>query len=74
MKTFLIIFCSFTLMASLAAFAYNSDKGAPKQKDGISELPQAVNDSVVQRGKYLVSKMNYTDQDLQAIFVYLNNR
>ena len=61
-------------MASLAAFAYNSDKGAPKQKDGISELPQAVNDSVVQRGKYLVSKMNYTDQDLQAIFVYLNNR
>lgn len=73
MKTFLIIFCSFTLIAGITALAYNSDKGAAKQKDGISELPQP-NDSVLNRGKELVSKMNYSDQDLQAVAAYLNKK
>ena len=73
MKTFLIIFCSFALIAGITFFAYNSGKGPARQKDGISELPQA-NDSVLNRGKELVIKMNYSDQDLQAVAAYLNKK
>ncbi|HWI94066.1 MAG TPA: hypothetical protein VNT20_22485 [Flavisolibacter sp.] len=73
MKMFLILFCSFTLVAGIAAFAYNSDKGPAKQKDGISELPEPT-DSVLNRGKELVSKMNYSDQDLRAVAAYLNKK
>jgi hypothetical protein len=74
MKKFLIIFCSLSLISSATLFAYNSDKGAVKQRDGISELPQPVNDSLFQRGKYLVDKTNYGKEDLEAVAVYLNNR
>jgi hypothetical protein len=74
MKKFLLIFCSVTLVIVLAIFAYNSDKGPAKQKDGISELPQPKNDSLLQRGKYLINKQKYNDQDLQAIAAYLSNR
>ena len=74
MKTFLIVFCSFTLIATTTVFAYNSDKGPAKQKDGITELPSPAIDSVLKRGKELVSKLKYSDEDLQAISVYLNNR
>lgn len=73
MKTFLILFCSFTLVAGIAAFAYNSDKGPAKQKDGISELVQQ-SDSVFNRGKELVRKTNFSDQDLQAVAAYLNKK
>jgi hypothetical protein len=73
MKKFLLIFCSVILIIVLTVFAYNSDQGPAKQKDGITELPQP-NDSLLQRGKYLISKMNYSNKDLQAIEVYLNNR
>ena len=74
MKKFLIVFCSLTLITVLTVFAYNSDKGPARQKDGITELPQPKNDSLFLRGKYLIGKTNYTDQDLQAIELYLNNR
>ena len=74
MKTFVIVFGSFTLMAIATVFAYNSDKGPAKQKEGISELPQPATDSIIKRGKELVSKMNYDDKDLQAISVYLKSR
>lgn len=74
MKTFLIVFCTFTLMATLTIFAYNSDKGPAKQKDGISELPFSSNDSLSKRGKYLISQSNYSEQDLKAIAIYLNNK
>ena len=73
MKTFLIIFCSFTLTAGITALAYNSGKGPAKQKDGISELLQQ-SDSVFNRGKELVRKMNFSDQDLQAVAAYLNKK
>jgi len=73
-KKFLIIFCSFALIATLTVFAYNIDKGPAKQKDGISELPHPVNDSLFQRGKFLTEKMKYTKEDLEAVAVYLNNR
>lgn len=74
MKKFLLVFCAVTLVIVLTVFAYNSDKGPAKLKDGITELPQPQNDSLLQRGKYLVSQQNYSDQDLQAIAAYLNNR
>lgn len=74
MKKFLIVFCSVILVAVISIFAYNSDKGPAKQKDGITEWPLSKNDSLLARGKYLVNQMNYNDQDLQAIAVYLNNR
>lgn len=74
MKTLLIAFCSFVLIASITLLAYNSDKGPAKQKDGIAELSQTATDSLIQRGKVLLSKTNYTDQDLQAIAAYLNNK
>ncbi|MBO9683925.1 MAG: hypothetical protein J7502_14880 [Flavisolibacter sp.] len=74
MKKLLLIFCPATLITVLALFAYNSNKGPSRVKEGITELPQPKNDSLLQRGKYLVSKMNYSDQDLEAITVYLNNR
>ena len=74
MKTFLILFCSFTVMAVITVFAYNSDKGPSKQNDGITELPQPSNDSLSKRGKYLVSRTNYSEQDLKAIAAYLNNK
>ena len=74
MKTLLIAFCSFVLVATVTLFAYNSDKGPAKQKDGIAELSQTATDSLIQRGKVLLSKTNYTYQDLQAIAAYLNNK
>jgi len=74
MKKFLIVFCSVTLLAVVTVFAYNSDKGPAKQKDGITELRQPANDSVLKRGKDLVDKLNYSQEDLKAIAVYLNNK
>jgi hypothetical protein len=74
MKKFLLVFCPVTLITVLTIFAYNNNKGPSRLKDGITELPQPKNDSLLQRGKYLISKMNYSDQDLEAIAVYLNNR
>ena len=74
MKTFLIIFLSFTVLATITAFAYNSGKGPAKQRDGITELPKPALDSVIKRGKDLVSKLNYSTADLNAITTYLNNR
>ena len=74
MKKFLLLFCSLTLVTVLTVFAYNSNKGPAQFREGITELPLAKNDSLLQRGKYLLSKHDYSDQDLQAIAVYLNNR
>lgn len=74
MKKFLIIFCTLTLITTLTVFAYNSDEGPAKQKDGITELPQPVSDSLILRGKFLVDKMNYSKEDLEAIAAYINNR
>ena len=74
MKKFLVIFCSVTLVATVSVFAYNRDKGPAKQKDGITELSQPVNDSVFTRGRYLLNQSGYNEQDLEAISVYLNNR
>ena len=74
MKSFLIIFCSFMLITTITVFAYNSDKGPAKQTDGITELPQPKNDSLFIKGKYLVNRSNYNEQDLEAVTVYLNNR
>lgn len=74
MKKFLIIFCSITLVTTLTVFAFNSEKGPAKQTDGIAELPQPVSDSVLKRGKYLVDNMKYSEQDLNAISIYLSRR
>jgi hypothetical protein len=74
MKTFLIVFCSFALVAIITILTYNSDKGPAKQKDGITELPQPSDDSLLNRGKYLISQTNFNDQDLKAIAAYLDNR
>ena len=74
MKKLLIPFCAVALIASITVFAYNSDKGPAKQKDGITELPQTVNDSLFNRGKKLAEQTNYSDQDLQALALYLKDR
>lgn len=74
MKIFLILFCTFTVLAGITVFAYNSDKGPAQQKDGIAELQQPPNDSMIKRGEELVLKTNYSDQDLQAVYVYLKSR
>lgn len=74
MKKFLLVFCTVTLVIVCTVFAYNNDKGPAKWKDGITELPLPQNDSLLARGKYLISKQNYSDQDLEAIALYLNNR
>lgn len=73
MKKFLVIFCSLTVMATVTLFSYNKDKGPARQKDGITELPQSTQDSVLKRGKQLVNQLHYSDGDLQAIAAYLNN-
>jgi hypothetical protein len=62
------------LITTITVFAYNSDKGPAKQTDGITVLPQSKNDSLFVRGKYLVDKTSYNQQDLEAVTVYLNNR
>jgi hypothetical protein len=72
MKKSLVIFCSLTLIITVTVTAYNSDKGPSKLTEGITELPLK-NDSLVQRGKELLKKSNYSEQDLQAIAAYLNN-
>lgn len=74
MKTTLILFFSFMLITAFSFVAYNSDKGPARGTEGITELPVRTTDSVLARGKYLVSKMNYSDRDLQAISLYLANR
>jgi hypothetical protein len=74
MKKFLLVCLPVLLIAILTAFAYNSDKGPAKQTDGITELPQQKNDSLLLRGKHLINSMHYSDQDLQAIALYLRNR
>jgi hypothetical protein len=74
MKKFLLVFCSLTLVTVLTVFAYNSDKGAAQLKEGIAELPQPKNDSLLARGKYLLSRQHYSDQDIEAIAHYLNTR
>ena len=74
MKKFLIVFCSVTLVATVTVFAYNSDKGPAKQKDGIAELPRPASDSVLKRGKYLLDHSGFNEQDLKAISTYLNHR
>lgn len=74
MKKFLIIFCSIILITTITVFAYNSDKGPAKQSDGITELPQPVQDSVLKHGKYLIEKSNYSKEDIKAIAAYLNNK
>jgi hypothetical protein len=74
MKTFLLVFCSFSLMATLTVFAYNSEKGPAKQMDGITELPRQQNDSLLNRGKHLIHQSKYSAEDLRAISAYLNNR
>ena len=74
MKKFLLVFCSLTLVTVLTVFAFNSDKGAAKLKEGVTELPQPQQDSLIARGRYLTNQQHYSDQDLQAIAVYLNNR
>ena len=62
------------LITAITVFAYNSDKGPAKQTDGIAELPPLKTDSLFVKGKYLIEKMNYNQQELQAVSVYLNNR
>jgi hypothetical protein len=65
------VFCSFTLVTVLTVFACNSDKGPAQLKEGISELSQPKNDSLLARGKYLLSQQHYSDQDIEAIALYL---
>lgn len=72
MKKAIIIFSAFILIAALMAEAYNSSAGAPKQTDGITELPLPKTDSLVARGKKLMA--NYNHEDLQAIAAYLDAR
>lgn len=74
MRTFLVSFCSFTVIAVITLLAFNSDKGQAKQKDGIAELSQNANDSLVKRGEALVEQLHYSDQDLQAIAAYLDHK
>jgi hypothetical protein len=73
MKKFLVVFCSVTFVAILTIFTYNRDKGPARQSDGIAELPQPGQDSVLKRGKQLVDQMHYSEQDLKAIAAFLNN-
>ena len=74
MKKFLFVFCSLALVTVLTVFASNSDKGPAQLREGITELPQPKNDSLLARGKYLLSQQHYSDQDIEAIALYLNNR
>jgi hypothetical protein len=74
MKIIFIVFSSLTLITTIAIVAYNCEQGPAKQNEGIVELPQPANDSLVKQGKYLVSRANYTDQELNAIAAYLNIR
>jgi len=74
MKKSLLVFCSFALVISIAVFAYNSDKGPARETDGISVLAKRVPDSLLRRGRDLLSPMHYSEQDLKAIAAYVNNR
>jgi hypothetical protein len=74
MKKSLLIFCTVILVIVFAVFAYNRDEGPARWKDGITELPQPKNESLLARGKYLISKQKYSDQDLEAIALYLDSK
>jgi hypothetical protein len=61
-------------MTTLTFFVYNKDKRPVKEGDGITELPQNIEDSLVQRGKNLIDSLNYNERDLKAIAAYLSSR
>ncbi|MGZ3851841.1 MAG: hypothetical protein ACXVBJ_08840 [Flavisolibacter sp.] len=74
MKNSLLVLCSVAFVTTVTVFAYNSDKGPTKETEGISELPAPATDSLVERGKKLITPMHYSQEDLKAIAAYLNKR
>jgi hypothetical protein len=74
MKKLLIAFCALILISTVTVFAYNSDKGPVKHRDGITELPSPGDEELVKRGKDLVSRGKYNENDLKAIAAYLNSK
>ena len=73
MKNFLIIFCTAVLIIMFTIVAFNSGKGAARQRDGIMEPGIAQKDSLLRRGELLLKQMNYSDNDKKAIAAYLKN-
>ncbi len=73
MKQFLLAFCAVALISAITLLALNSKEGPAKKKDGIAEL-RIPSDSVLNRGKLLVEKMNYSQDDLNAVLVYLDSK
>jgi hypothetical protein len=72
MKTIIIIAIVFAMVTASTLELLNSGKGPSKLKEGITELPAPRNDSIIERGKKLVSQANYSNEDLEAIADYLN--
>src|SRR6478672_4356884 len=62
MKTTVIILITLTLVAACSIVAYNSGRGNSLNREGISEMPGALSeDSLINRGRYLVSIMGCND-------------
>ena len=74
MKKSLLVLCTVAAVSTVTAFAYNSDKGPARERDGISELPSRASDSLLKRGRDLLAPLHYNERDLKAIAAYVNNR
>ena len=62
MKKITIVLSAFILIISISFLACNSGQGASRNMEGIGELPAPVSqDSLIKRGKYLVSIMGCND-------------
>jgi hypothetical protein len=62
MKKILIIISALAVLTATAVIAFNSGNGYSGNIEGISELPLPVSkDSLVNRGKYMVSIMGCYD-------------
>src|SRR5881227_4276485 len=62
MKTTIIILITLTLVTACSLLAYNSGRGNSLNREGVSEMPGTLSeDSLINRGKYLVNIMGCND-------------
>lgn len=62
MKKITIILASLSVLTSVGIYACNADSSLPRNSDGINALPEPISqDSLVKRGRYLVTIMGCND-------------
>ena len=67
----MIVILPVSIMVLLTVLLLNSEKGMMKNKTGIDPVR---NDSLINRGRVLLNRMNFSDQDAEAISAYLRSK